>query len=80
MFRILTTPRKGISEGEALRVAEEAAKQLGITISEHEYRHRSRQLTIKVEDKEVTTLKRYTMMLREEHKTTFTYVSAAQKA
>ncbi len=80
MFKILTTPRKGVSEETALRVAEEAARKLGITISEHEYRHKSRQLTIKVEDKELVTLRRYTMTLRVKHSATFTSVSAAKEA
>ena len=80
MFKILTTPRKGVTEETALRVAEDAARKLGITIIEHVYRHKSRQLTLRVEDQDMTTLQRFTMTLREEHKTTFTSISAAKEA
>jgi len=80
MKKVITSLRSGISNDCAEKVATDVARSLGFEIQQTVARPRSKQLVFFVPDQEPATLRRFTMMLRVEHKDTLSSVSAAQKA
>jgi len=81
MKRVLATPRKTAGGPEAAyAVATQVATQMQIDLIGYEWNPGSGQMTIKVPDLPMERLQRFTRTLREEHRSTFTHISKAQKA
>lgn len=79
MKRVLATPRKTAGGPEAAYdVAVQVATQMQVDLIGYEWNPGSKQMTIKFPDLPEDKLRRFTMTLRKQHRSTFTYVSTAR--